>query len=46
MVVYLVVLEMGDIVLGMNLSYGGYLIYGVIVNFSGKFYYFVEYGVD
>lgn len=46
MVVYLVVLEMGDIVLGMNLSYGGYLIYGVFVNFSGKFYNFVEYGVD
>ncbi|HCY8362712.1 TPA: serine hydroxymethyltransferase [Staphylococcus aureus] len=46
MAVYLVALEMGDTVLGMNLSHGGHLTHGVPVNFSGKFYNFVEYGVD
>lgn len=44
--VYLVALEMGDTVLGMNLSHGGHLTHGAPVNFSGKFYNFVEYGVD
>ncbi|CAC8232637.1 Serine hydroxymethyltransferase [Staphylococcus aureus] len=46
MAVYLVALEMGDTVLGMNLSHGGHLAHGAPVNFSGKFYNFVEYGVD
>ncbi|HCZ7169844.1 TPA: serine hydroxymethyltransferase [Staphylococcus aureus] len=46
MAVYLVALEMGDTVLGMNLSHGGHLTHGAPVNFSGKFYDFVEYGVD
>ncbi|WP_445266071.1 serine hydroxymethyltransferase [Staphylococcus aureus] len=46
MAVYLVALEMGDTVLGMNLSHGGHLTHGTPVNFSGKFYNFVEYGVD
>ncbi|QNW69913.1 serine hydroxymethyltransferase [Staphylococcus aureus] len=46
MTVYLVALEMGDTVLGMNLSHGGHLTHGAPVNFSGKFYNFVEYGVD
>ncbi|HAR7074248.1 TPA: serine hydroxymethyltransferase [Staphylococcus aureus] len=46
MAVYLVALEMGDTVLGMNLSQGGHLTHGAPVNFSGKFYNFVEYGVD
>ncbi|MDU9922224.1 serine hydroxymethyltransferase [Staphylococcus aureus] len=46
MAVYLVALEMGDTVLGMNLSHGGHLTHGEPVNFSGKFYNFVEYGVD
>ncbi|EPZ41724.1 serine hydroxymethyltransferase [Staphylococcus epidermidis] len=46
MAVYLVALEMGDTVLGMNLSHGGHLTHGATVNFSGKFYHFVEYGVD
>ncbi len=35
-----------DTVLGMNLSHGGHLTHGAPVNFSGKFYNFVEYGVD
>ncbi|HDA7835351.1 TPA: serine hydroxymethyltransferase [Staphylococcus aureus] len=46
MAVYLVALEMGGTVLGMNLSHGGHLTHGAPVNFSGKFYNFVEYGVD
>ncbi|AGY90317.1 serine hydroxymethyltransferase [Staphylococcus aureus] len=46
MAVYLVALEMGDTVLGMNLSHGGHLTHGAPVNFSGKFYNFVEYGVN
>ncbi|CAC6938295.1 TPA: serine hydroxymethyltransferase [Staphylococcus aureus] len=46
MAVYLVALEMGDTVLGMNLSHGGHLTHGAPVNFSGKFYNFVEYRVD
>ncbi|WAE40253.1 serine hydroxymethyltransferase [Staphylococcus pasteuri] len=46
MAVYLVALEYGDTVLGMNLSHGGHLTHGSPVNFSGKSYNFVEYGVD
>lgn len=46
MAVYLVALGMGDTVLSMNLSHGGHLTHGAPVNFSGKFYNFVEYGVD
>ena len=46
MAVYLVALEMGDTVLGMNLSHGGHLTHGASVNFSGKFYNFIDYGVD
>src|SRR5699024_4288493 len=36
----------GDTVLGMNLSHGGHLTHGSPVNFSGKLFNFVEYGVD
>ena len=46
MAVYLVALEHGNTVLGMNLSQGGHLTHGAPVNFSGQFYNFVEYGVD
>lgn len=46
MAVYLVALEHGDTVLGMNLSHGGHLTHGSPVNFSGQFYNFVEYGVN
>lgn len=46
MAVYYAVLEQGDTVLGMNLSHGGHLTHGSPVNFSGKQYNFVEYGVD
>ncbi|RKD23056.1 serine hydroxymethyltransferase [Ammoniphilus oxalaticus] len=43
--VYFSVLEPGDTVLGMNLSHGGHLTHGSPVNFSGKIYNFVDYGV-
>lgn len=46
MAVYMTVLEQGDTVLGMNLNHGGHLTHGSKVNFSGKQYNFVEYGVD
>ncbi|WP_019413526.1 serine hydroxymethyltransferase [Paenisporosarcina sp. TG20] len=46
MAVYMTALELGDTVLGMNLSHGGHLTHGSSVNFSGIQYNFVEYGVD
>ena len=46
MAVYFSALEAGDTILGMNLSHGGHLTHGSPVNFSGKMYNFVEYGVD
>ena len=46
MAVYMAVLEPGDTVLGMDLSNGGHLTNGSKVNFSGKLYNFVSYGVD
>ena len=45
MAVYFSVLEPGDTVLGMNLNHGGHLTHGSPVNFSGKIYKFVDYGV-
>ncbi|MEA2022134.1 MAG: serine hydroxymethyltransferase, partial [Candidatus Caldatribacteriota bacterium] len=44
--VYFSVLEMGDTILAMNLSHGGHLTHGSPVNFSGKFFNIVPYGVD
>lgn len=46
MAVYFAVLEPGDTVLGMNLSHGGHLTHGSPVNFSGKLYNFIPYGVS
>lgn len=43
---YLALIETGDTVLGMDLSAGGHLTHGSPVNFSGKTYNFVSYGVD
>ncbi len=45
MSVYLTVLKPGDTVMGMNLSHGGHLTHGHPLNFSGKYYKFVPYGV-
>lgn len=44
--VYLALLQPGDTVLGMALDQGGHLTHGSKVNFSGKLYHFVSYGVD
>ena len=46
MAAYFAVLETGDTVLGMQLDHGGHLTHGASVNFSGKIYNFVPYGLD
>lgn len=46
MAVYLSVLEVGDTVLGMSLSDGGHLTHGSNVNFSGRLFNFVSYGLN
>ena len=43
--VYMTALQPGDTVLGMNLAHGGHLTHGHPLNFSGKMYKFVPYGV-
>jgi glycine hydroxymethyltransferase len=42
---YTALLEVGDTAMGMNLAQGGHLTHGLAVNFSGKLYRFVHYGV-
>jgi glycine hydroxymethyltransferase len=44
--VYAALMEPGDVAMGMDLSQGGHLTHGFNVNFSGKLYRFVHYGVD
>ena len=44
--VYMSLLQPGDTVLGMNLAHGGHLTHGSPVNFSGKLYNIVPYGID
>ena len=46
MAVYMSVLNPGDTVMGMNLTEGGHLTHGSPVNFSGKLYNFIPYGVN
>ncbi|PTN36876.1 serine hydroxymethyltransferase [Desulfonatronum sp. SC1] len=46
MAVYFGVLQPGDVILGMDLSHGGHLTHGSPVNFSGKLYKVVFYGVS
>jgi len=46
MAVYLATLKYGDVVMGMDLAHGGHLTHGSPVNFSGKWYRFVPYGVS
>ncbi len=46
MAVYFSVLEVGDTILAMNLSHGGHLTHGSPVNFSGRFFKVVPYGVN
>ena len=43
---YMALMEVGDTAMGMNLAQGGHLTHGLGVNFSGKLYRFVHYGVD
>ena len=43
---YLALMEAGDTVLGMSLADGGHLTHGASVNFSGKVYNAVQYGID
>jgi len=43
--VYMAFLEPGDTILGMNLAHGGHLTHGSPVNFSGRLYHVVPYGV-
>lgn len=46
MAVYFAILNPGDTILSMNLAHGGHLSHGASVNFSGKFYKIVHYGVS
>jgi len=46
MAVYFTVLKPGDTILGMNLSHGGHLTHGSPVNFSGRFFNVIPYGVS
>ena len=44
--VYFALLHPGDTILGMSLAHGGHLTHGASVNFSGKLFHAVQYGVD
>lgn len=44
--VYMALLQPGETVLGMSLAHGGHLTHGAKVNFSGKIYHAVQYGID
>ncbi|MEP6484468.1 MAG: serine hydroxymethyltransferase [Rudaea sp.] len=44
--VYFALLNPGDTILGMSLAHGGHLTHGAKVNFSGKLFHAVQYGVD
>lgn len=46
MAVYLAACNLGDTIMGQNLSEGGHLTHGSPVNFSGQFYKVVAYGLD
>ncbi|WP_367670505.1 serine hydroxymethyltransferase [Sodalis-like secondary symbiont of Drepanosiphum platanoidis] len=46
MSVYMALLKPNDTILGMNLSHGGHLTHGSSMNFSGKTYNFIHYGVN
>lgn len=46
MAAYYALLEPGDTVMGLSLAQGGHLTHGLPVNFSGRYYSFVPYGVD
>lgn len=46
MAVYMAVLKPGDVIMGMDLAHGGHLTHGAKVNFSGKVYHAIYYGLN
>ncbi|HZU32160.1 MAG TPA: serine hydroxymethyltransferase, partial [Candidatus Angelobacter sp.] len=46
MAAYMALLQPGDVVMGLNLAHGGHLTHGHPLNFSGKMYKIVPYGVN
>jgi glycine hydroxymethyltransferase len=44
--VYMALLQPGDTILGMSLAHGGHLTHGAAVNFSGKLYHSIQYGLN
>ncbi|MDW8033294.1 MAG: serine hydroxymethyltransferase, partial [Aquificaceae bacterium] len=46
MAVYMAVLKPGDVIMGMDLAHGGHLTHGAKVNFSGKVYHALYYGLN
>jgi glycine hydroxymethyltransferase len=46
MAIYFTYLQVGDTIMGMNLAHGGHLSHGASVNFSGRFFKAITYGVD
>ncbi len=46
LIAYFALLEVGDVIMGMDLAHGGHLTHGLKVNFSGRFFNFVSYGVE
>ena len=43
---YMAMIDPGDTILGMSLAHGGHLTHGAKVNFSGRIYHTVQYGID
>jgi glycine hydroxymethyltransferase len=46
MAIYFAMLDMGDTIMSMSLSHGGHLSHGSPVNFTGKYFNIISYGVD